>query len=428
LRLSASAADEGFSIEPAPATSGKLTISGVPEDRMPIVVGAHASAVQTPGLRSYVLAADGGEVSIRLEKIRDGAGEIDLAPSQWEMVGEALATFSGSKLSYESKIYLHADDGAGDEAVLILPRSARVLAVSGDDVGSWDARRAPDGGRQVSVGWSTAEVLDREFVVSWEVPQAPLAKRWRLVAPRVDGGVDVAESAFLFVLAETEGVQILDGEGAELPAAQQLPVWLRGKATGDYLTVSAEGKGVDLTPRWLPRVETPEATVASAEIEQRLVPGGAVLTEASYGIEHDAAVKWLVVLPEGGEILSCRVGGVVSRPVLREGGGLEFSLPAPKAEDPKSAAGPTLVEFSYASQYKPLDPVEGVLQIELPLTELFIQQIDWHLQIPGRYQPTAAEGNVEIVAGKKGDAGLHFRKQLCRGARPGIELYYRRAE
>ncbi len=428
LRLSASAADEGFKIEPSPATSGRLTISGVPEDRIPLVSGAHASAMQTPGLRSYVLAADSGGVSIRLEKIRDGAEDVDLAPSRWEMVGEALATFSGSKITYESRIYLHADDGEGDEAVLVLPRSARVLTANGDDGATWEALRASDGGKLIRIRWATQEILDREVVLIWEVPQAPLAKRWKLIAPQIDGEVDGVESPFLFVVAEVEGLQILAGDGTRLPVSRQLPAWLRDRVTGDYVSVSTRGGALELAPRWLPRVETPDATVALAKIKQKLVPGGAVLTKASYEIEHDAAVKWLVVLPEGGEILSCRVGGKVSRPVLREGGGLEFSLPSLKAEDPKSTGGTTWVEFSYASQYAPLDPVEGVLQIELPLTELFIQQIDWHLEIPGRYQPTAAEGNVEIVVGKKDAAGLHFRKQLCRGVRPGIELYYRRAE
>ena len=72
--------------------------------------------------------------------------------------------------------------------------------------------------------------------------------------------------------------------------------------------------------------------------------------------------------------------------------------------------------------------------VELPQTDLFIHRLDWDLEIPEVYETTAVEGNVQLAtkesASKKQSlANTHtvrLQKELCRGERPAVELYYRR--
>ncbi|MEM1444308.1 MAG: hypothetical protein AAGF67_18315, partial [Verrucomicrobiota bacterium] len=82
----------------------------------------------------------------------------------------------------------------------------------------------------------------------------------------------------------------------------------------------------------------------------------------------------------------------------------------------------------YALKTDPLDPVSGRIDLALPQTDLFVHLIDWNLQIPELYEPTAVEGNVEITRGSGAGNTIRLKKELCRGERPAVEIYYQRKD
>ena len=84
--------------------------------------------------------------------------------------------------------------------------------------------------------------------------------------------------------------------------------------------------------------------------------------------------------------------------------------------------------FSYTAAKGKLEPVEGQLALELPLTPLFIHEIAWTVEIPDGYEVSAAEGNVELTSGGRSNnpSVAHFTKKLCRNERPQAQIFYRK--
>ena len=116
------------------------------------------------------------------------------------------------------------------------------------------------------------------------------------------------------------------------------------------------------------------------------------------------------------------------RPVLRESGALELSLPA----SADFAKGTSTVAFVYTAKTKALDPVSGQLALEMPRTPLFIEHLEWSVSIPGNYEITAIDGNATATSGgAKSDRDrdvqtIALRKDFCRGERPAVALFYQR--
>ena len=83
----------------------------------------------------------------------------------------------------------------------------------------------------------------------------------------------------------------------------------------------------------------------------------------------------------------------------------------------------------YTGRSKALDPVLGEVTLELPLTALFIERLEWSIDIPDAFEITAVDGNVSVVAksADKPDAWqLALRKDFCRAERPTTALFYQR--
>jgi hypothetical protein len=86
--------------------------------------------------------------------------------------------------------------------------------------------------------------------------------------------------------------------------------------------------------------------------------------------------------------------------------------------------------FSYTSAKGSLEAVEGDFALELPITPLFIHEINWSIEIPGSYEASFSEAasNMELSTGSEhGQANtLRITKKLCRNERPQAQLFYKK--
>ena len=281
-------------------------------------------------------------------------------------------------------------------------------------------------------------MLDRTFLLNWEIPQSPLSDTWELSPPRVrqrESITDVApatESRSLVALVSVDGLELTHPSLRNGVESLRLREWLREQlGEEDALTAEIAGESpLSLAATWLPRLETAQATVSLATFETRLVTDGSTLVTADYTIQHAAPITWKLELPSADEILACTINGRDASPIRRGEKEIEFRLATPPPVEIGSAS--TTVRLSYSLKTDPLDPVSGQVALELPLTSLFIHRLGWALSIPDGYEPTAVEGNVQIASGPSDKTSathlIHLEKELCHGERPAVEIYYQRTE
>lgn len=401
------------------ATVKRLTISGLPDGLEARVDDKPASTI-SGGTASFHLPSEAGPIRIELAAPRV---ERPPEPSVWEAQSQVLVRFAEERLQFQARVFARTDAGSGTEFFLTLPANASGVSVKGDDLAESATVRADDGQRLVRVRWQTPDVLDRELSLSYSIPQSPLAEQWPLRAPATIGG---EESRHLFAVAVPDGLE-LKGNGVR-PAvdAQRLPAWVRAELKGATFVTAEGGPRVDLQARWLPTVGAADAVVTEAKSELRLVTDGSLRTAATWTIRHAAPLAWRLDLPADVELLECTVAGRAARPVQREQGALEISLPAPDAK-----SGVTSVALVFAARAEPLDPVSGKVALALPRTALFVERLLWSVALPDAFEITAISGNVAVAAGGRRDAErgeqiISLRKDLCRGERPAVELFYQR--
>ncbi len=177
--------------------------------------------------------------------------------------------------------------------------------------------------------------------------------------------------------------------------------------------------------RRLPLVAIAQARIDDAQFQMRVVPDGSFLTDAKMAVRHDRPLALQVELPIGSELVACSINGAEASPIDRGRGVLEFALPAAGGGEPSRIA------FSYAARAGKLAPVSGQVELTLPRTELFTNAIAWEVQLPGAYELTAFEGNVELAPPSRGviDPSITFvrlRKELCKGEAPRVALFYQK--
>jgi len=403
------------------ATVKRLRVSGIPAGLEARVDGQPATELKD-GVAVFALRGEPAEVALQIAEPRVEPASKPLTPSRWQTQSQTLVRYAEGRLQFRSRIFAHSDAGSGLEIMLTLPSNAASVTAAGEDVADWTSFRMDDGRRVLGVRWKTADVLDRELIVSYAVPQSPLAEQWTLQAPSAP---EDAAPKHLFAILPAEGLE-LKGEGLRAAvASHRLPAWMREEIGGAVFVTAESGVQLALQTNWLPVIATAEAIVTEAKCQLRLVADGSQQTTATYSIRHRTPLAWMLELSPDVEILTCTVGAQEARPIQRAKGVIEFNLPAPR--DP--AKGLTQITLVYAAKTKALDPVSGQVALELPRTPLFIERLDWTVAIPGAFEVTAAEGNVAIVAAAEVTPetnSITLRKDLCRAERPGIELFYQR--
>lgn len=408
----------GLRLKLGAATVKRLTVRGVPAGHE-VRVGGGATRADGDGGPTFHLPGGEEPLVIVVAPVRQ---ETAPQPSDWRMESRVVVQADEGRLRYAARVSARADTGSGLEALLDLPANATEVEAEGQDLVARESFRTPEGGKRLRLQWKTRDVLDREVLVRYSLPRSPLAETWQLQAPAVGG----AASTALFAVVVPEGM-VLEGDAVAAVPAHRLGTWMR-ELLGEAAFVTAEAAGtLELRTRWLPVVATAEALVGEAKAQLRLVDDGSMQTAVSWSIRHQAALVWQVEMPAKVDLLSCTVAGKPVKPVRREGGELEFTLPAPGEE----GKGGTAVVVNYVGKTEPLDPVSGRVSLELPRTGLFIERLDWTVSIPARFEVVAVEGNVAVAGAGQGasEAGVvALRKELCRGEKPAAEFFYQRKD
>jgi hypothetical protein len=399
----------------------RLSISGIPAGLEARVNGQVAAAVE--GAAIFLLPGEAGEVSLELaapSKVEAPKPLPPITPSHWQTQSQLLVRYAEGRLLFTAHVTARASDGSGLELLLGLPANATAIKVAGDDLADWSQTRLDDGSRALSVRWKTRDVLDRDLTLSYAVPQSSLADQWALQAPI---SADDKEARHLFAIVPAEGLEL---KGDTLRAAvesRRLPEWMRAEIGGAAFVTSEGAAQLVVQTHWLPTIATAEAIVSEAKSALRLVADGATQTTTSYTIKHQAPLAWRLELPEKVELLSCTVNGLAAQPIQREAGAIELSLPAPRQ-------GATTVALVYTAKLKPLDAVSGDVALELPRTPLFIEHLEWSIEVPPAFEVVAVEGNVTVAEGDsremRGDQAIALRKDFCRAERPAVSLFYQR--
>lgn len=168
------------------------------------------------------------------------------------------------------------------------------------------------------------------------------------------------------------------------------------------------------------RVETP-SIVRTTSAETRVVRDGSLISTTTWIIAHDNAIHWPLTLPEGSQLLSCRINGQPAAPMSQDERTLVLALPVPVK------SGETRVELSYTGKGKSFDPVRGEFTLELPATGLLVESLVWQVTIPAVYETVAIQGNVDFMPGGSGGA-IRLTRELGRGEAPTVHVFYQKPE
>lgn len=402
---------------------GSLRVKGLPDGRLLKVKNGQLLTRQD-GVSSIALPSKGGEVTLYLT---DASLEKKVEPppplreSEWTLQNEVLAYEGDGELCYRIKCHAMALNGSAVEMTVLLPANARSIKLdAAEDLSDWKMERNGDGLSELRLHWTTRDIMERSFRLSYAMQKLPLENEWELKAPAL-AGEDKTKSLFMFPLSA--GVEVkADNLQGPVPLAK-LSRWVAEEKIGVEFGTVAGASSVKVQNRLLPRLETAVATITKSQYTTRLVSDGSMLTEAVLEVEHDDKIRWVFRLPEKCELLKCSVNAVSIQPIARENGALEIPLAHPGGKATRSQ-----VTFSYTAATGKLNAVEGSAALELPQTPLFISELLWSVEVPPSYEVSAVEGNVELTSGTSAadPHAVSLIKKLYRNERPQAQLFYRK--
>jgi hypothetical protein len=399
-----------ISIQLTPVTSGQLEFSNLPAGKRILINGKPAETN-----KPLPLLAAGAELKVSC------VADKPESPTTWSQITQTLVKPALESIEIESHIHLTGGSGSGLSANGELPVTADKVAVEGADLQPTQIHASGSGHKQISLTWATADILDRNIIIRYELPNPEPGHPWEVTTPRF--GAELEPQSGLVVISSLPGSTIQSENAQTGSDISQLPYWMQPKlATPDFVLIHA-GNTVSVSTRLLPVLRPDNARVLKAAYQTGLVPDGSLKCEARFKIEYRNAFPWRFHLPDGSVLLDCEINSNPANPVVKSGGELELAIP-PSANSGTVSSVEVLI--SYTARGPKFEPVEGKLALALPSTPLFIEQLEWRLYLPENYEATAFEGNVEPCAGD--NASIQFSKRLVRGDAPNLEIYYRKRE
>ncbi|CAN5802295.1 hypothetical protein BH11VER1_BH11VER1_02720 [soil metagenome] len=408
----------------APGAVGTLQVKGLPNERLLKVKEGQPLTRQDGGV-TLALPSKGGEVTLyltdaRLEKkVEPPPPPLPLRSSEWTLQNEVLAYEGDGELCYRIKSHAMALNGSAVEMTLLVPANARSIKLeNAEDLSDWKMERNSDGLSELRLRWTTRDIMERSFRLSYAMQKLPLENEWELKAPTL-AAEDKTKSLFMFPLSA--GVEVKADNLQGPVSLAKLSKWVAEEKVGVEFGTIVGGGSVKVLNRLLPRLETAVATITKSQYTTRLVSDGSTLTEAVLEVEHDDKIRWAFSLPEKCELLKCAVNAVSIQPIARENGSLEIPLAHAGGKATRSQ-----VTFSYTSATGKLGAVEGSASLELPQTPLFISELLWSVEVPTSYEVSAVEGNVELTSGTSttNPHAVSLIKKLYRNERPQAQLFY----
>jgi hypothetical protein len=415
LRLLPSSAADGFNLTLPPCPSIILETAGLPDGWS--VRLRHEGREETIG-KNQRRPIPGGAGRIHIRMLDDRETEAALRPpepSVWSWQHQALVMPEDDALFYQISARASASSGSGVSAQLPLPREAREVTVSGADLVSHSMVRGDDRAQSLSLVWGTRDLLDRRIEITYRMPRGPLDRKWTLHAPG-DG-----DTRTRFMIA-VHPLLSYEAETLSPPRAPHGVDEAAVSALGGGLCRFIEGETTaEIGVTLVPVAETAEGVITKADWSLKIEPDGAMLATGLLAIDHKGPFDLEFDTPAGMKLLSCDIAGQRLTPVDLGGGRIRLSLPANGTI--------TSVVISFTGRGTALDPVEGTLELALPETPAFIHALAWALELPAGYQ-AETHGNLKrsSTTDKASASRIHLTKNLCRGERPEVRVFYQRAD
>ena len=399
-----------ISLRLAPTAAGQMEFGHVPAGKRILVGG---KAVDTT--RPLPLLVAGGEIKITC------VGGNPESPTVWSQITQTLVKPTLEAIEVESHIHLSSHSGSGLTAGTELPVTASKLEIEGPDLQPAQIGMSGSGHRKITLNWETAGVLDRSIIIRYQLPNSEAGRSWEIESPRF--AQELSPQSCLTVIAPLPGTAVQCENGQSGSDVTQLPHWIQSKlVTPDFYVIRSAGS-VAVSTRLLPVLKPDNARISAATYQTSLVPDGSLKCEALFKIEYRSTFSWRFRLPEGSTLLDCQMNSTPASPVVKTDGELELSIPAPANSGNFNSLQ---ISITYTAHGSKFEPVEGKLTLSLPSTPLFIEQLEWRLNLPDNYEATAFEGNVEPAAGD--NTAIVFKKRLVRAETPNLEVYYRRKQ
>jgi hypothetical protein len=337
-------------------------------------------------------------------------------PSVWAWHHEALVLPGEGAISYRVISRASSPAGSGVSASLVLPPGARAVRVTGEDLVGHKVVGGGDRMQTLVVDWKTRGLLEREIVLSYDVPRRSPDRGWKLQVPA--GPAPEETFARYFIGAVPALSYAADGLAGPMSPRGLPEAFARELDRASCYEIEG-GAEVTLTVTRLPVAAVSDATMDDAAWSVKVEPDGAVLLEGLMTVSHGEAAVLLFDTPAGLSLLKCSLNGRPVAPVIHEGDKLELALP-PNGQSAK-------VECSFTGRIGPLDPVEGTFSVRLPQTPMFIRALQWKIDLPPAYQAEIS-GNVTRMNPDAGDppSRVVVRKNLCRDERPEAHVFYTR--
>lgn len=399
-----------ISLRLAPTAAGQLEFANVPAGKRILVGG---KVVDTD--RPLPLLVTGGEIKIAC------IGDNPESPTVWSQITQTLVKPDLEAIEVESHIHLSSHSGSGLSAETEIPVTASKLEVDGPDLQPTQIGMSGSGHRKITLNWETAGILDRNFIIRYQLPNAEPGHSWEIENPRF--GKELSPQTCLTVITPLPGTAVQSDNGQTGSEVAQLPYWIQSKLVTPEFYVIRSADAVTVSTRLLPVLKPDNARISVAAYQTSLVPDGSLKSEALFKIEYRRTFSWRFRLPEGSLLLDCQMNSNPVSPVVKTDGELELSVPAPANSGNFNSLQ---IAITYTARGSKFEPVEGKLNLSLPSTQLFIEQLEWRLYLPDNYEATAFEGNVEPASGDS--TSIVFNKRLVRAETPNLEVYYRRKQ
>ncbi|WP_269525745.1 hypothetical protein [Coraliomargarita parva] len=392
------AAQSRLSIERS-GTEGLLRVSGA--------VAGNADGTE------YGLPSAGGRVELRLFEPEA------LVPAAWQGQAAYWARIEGDALLVDCRLRLTlANNGRSSGLRLRLPVSAEIRSLDSEALTQWKRVETTKSGQDLQLDWEEDSATTRRIAVAYELPLDLGAESWLLPAVQVEAASALNEAYYLSAL-DGYALSPVSGEWSIL---ERLPQWLPVETRGAGLHyVELRGGGeLRVSATGLPKLKVSETRIQKAIYRSELVAEGGMLHEANVRVEHAGRDAYDFKLPEGSRLIACSVGGRKADPQLLPDGSLQLIL--------SGGAGASEVTYSYTTSGEKMNPVEGKVEVVLPMTSLFTRRVDWSVQLPSEYDATAVEGNIRVEAGGGRGQAVRLSKQLCLGEVPHAAIYYTRSD
>lgn len=389
-------------------------------------LGEERSVALRIGGREHLLGSDqlvplpleGGTLEIRMlggEETREALRPPE--PSTWTWQNQLLVAPADGELSYQVLARASATGGSGVAATLALPVDAREVKAEGSDLIGQKLVRGTDRALSLQLEWKTRGQLEREVMISYQLPRRPLDRMWKLHPPAGPGEDSTLHRFIIVAVPELTYA----AEGLVGPFSPKgLPAGFMERLEGVNCYQLEAAGAVELTVNPLPVVATAEATVSEAAWSLKLEPDGAMFLEGVMNVEHRGTVGIPLEIPQGLTLLSCEVGGRSLTPVSLGEGKLQISVPASSEK--------TKIFFTFTGRVAVVDPVEGTLALALPRTPVFIRALTWKIELPRGYQAETHGNLLRLAEPNEAPSRLTLRKNLCRDERPETQIFYQRSD